>query len=180
MELYTKNINGQNCVLPANKIVIIKRGMQIFNPTKKMLLKDGWMEYLPQTIELSDEEKLQDEQKHLIDDLLLYDSSENVNMFYVNNIPMWLDKATRSGLLLRFQSEKAVGKTETTLWYGDYEFSLPLETAIYMLYSIEVYASACYDTTQKHIHTINEINTLDDLKSYDFTVGYPEKLVFNI
>jgi hypothetical protein len=37
-----------------------------------------------------------------------YDSSNNINVFYVNNIPMWLDKNTRTGLLLRFQSEKAL------------------------------------------------------------------------
>ena len=40
MKLYTKSINGQTHVMPANKIVIIKDDMQVFNPTEEMLLEE--------------------------------------------------------------------------------------------------------------------------------------------
>ena len=42
MKLYEKIIDGKQHCKPANKIVIIKDGMQTFNPTEEMLLEDGW------------------------------------------------------------------------------------------------------------------------------------------
>lgn len=49
-----------------------------------------------------------------------------------------------------------------------------------MLYAIEVYASKCYDNTQEHLAAIDKLESIDELYIYDFTVGYPEKLKFDI
>lgn len=179
MKLYQKiDNNGLSHIMPQNKIVIIKDNMQIFNPTEAMLFNDGWREYHPQESVITEEEILKMEKEHIIDDILEYDSSENVNIFHVSGIPMWLDKATRAGLMLRFQAEQAIGKTETSLWYNNREYKLPLNNAVSMLYTIEVYASSCYDNTQKHIHNINLIQDISELKNYDYTTGYPEKHYF--
>lgn len=179
MKLYTKiDNNGISHIMPYNKIIIIKNDMQIFNPTEEMLLEDGWKEYIPQEFVITDEDMLKMEKEHLIDDVLCYDSSENVNIFYINNIPIWLDKATRAGLMLRFQAEQVIGKTETSLWYNGHEFKFSLEDALMMLYVIEVYASTCYDNTQKHIHNITLIDDINTLKLYDYKSGYPNKLNF--
>ena len=176
MKLYKKiDNNGISHIMPYNKIIIIKDDMQIFNPTEEMLFEDGWVEYVLLESHISDEEVLAMEKEHLINDVLYYDSSDEVNIFYVNNTPIWLDKATRAGLMLRFQAEKALGKNETSLWYGDNEFKMSLDNAVMMLYMIEVYASACYDNTQRHIHNINLITSLDDVKKYNYKLGYPEK-----
>lgn len=179
MKLYQKiDNNGILHVMPYNKIVIIKDDMQIFNPTEEMLLEDGWVEHkLPET-NVSDEEVLAMEKEHIIDDILTYDSSPEINLFYVNDIPVWLDKATRSGLMLRFQAEKEMGVDNTTLWYGEYVFTLPVDTAVKVLYAVEVYASQCYDRTQYHINAIKRLKTVDDIKAYDYKAGYPEKLKF--
>lgn len=93
-------------------------------------------------------------------------------------MPVWLDKATRAGLMLRFQAETAIGKTNTTLWYENKEFALTIEDAIKMLYAIEVYASTCYDNTQKHISIIDTFETKDEVENYDYTTGYPNRLEF--
>ena len=178
MKLYTKVINNIKQVLPLNKIVLINDSVQIFNPTEEMLLADGWMEYIAPNQELSEEQILEQEKSRIIDDIMCYDSSESVNAFYVNNMAIWLDKATRAGLMLRFQAEISMGKTNTILWYNNIEFPLTLESAIQMLYALEMYASECYDNTQRHISNIEKIISIDDLKSYDYTVGYPEKLRF--
>ena len=178
MKLYTKIIDGQRYTMPANKIVIIKDGMQIFNPTEQMLFDDGWFEHIPVCPEVTDDEILKMEKEHLIDDIYHYDSSDNVNVFYVGDTPIWLDKATRAGLMLRFQAEQAVGKSNTSLWYNGFEFKLTLNNAMQMLYAVEVYASACYDNTQRHIYNVNIINDIDSLKEYDYKDGYPEKLRF--
>ena len=40
MKLYEKIIDGKQHCKPANKIIIIKDGMQTINPTEEMLLSD--------------------------------------------------------------------------------------------------------------------------------------------
>jgi hypothetical protein len=57
-------------------------------------------------------------------------------------------------------------------------FNLPLSNAIQMLYTIEIYASECYDNTQYHAAQIASIDNIDLLETYDYSVGYPAKLYF--
>ena len=149
--------------------------MNIFNPTEEMILAEGWVEY----VEPTKKETIEDVRMRKIIDLEDYDKSENVNIFYIGDTSMWLDKATRTGLMLRFNAEMGVGKTETTLWYNGEEYLLDLGNAVQMLYAIEVYASQCYDNTQKHLKNIRSLTTMKKLKSYDITTGYPDPLVFN-
>lgn len=47
MKIYEKN--GE--VKPANRIIIRRDGMNIFCPSEEMILADGWVEYIPPTIE---------------------------------------------------------------------------------------------------------------------------------
>jgi hypothetical protein len=115
MKLYEKIIDGKQHCKPANKIVIIKDGMQTFNPTEEMLLADGWKVYEPIPYEPTEEEILNREKEYKIEEILRHDSSREVNCFYIADQEMWLDKATRAGLMLRFQAEQAMGKTETVL-----------------------------------------------------------------
>ena len=178
MKLYEKIIDGKQYCKPTNKIVIIKDGMQTFNPTEEMLLEDGWVEHIPTQYEPSEEEILNREKEYKIDEILRYDSSREVNGFYINERELWLDKATRVGLKLRFDAEIADGKANTTIWYEGTPFKLELVNALHMLNDIELYASACYDNTQTHIANINEIKDLESLKNYDYRTGYPDKLRF--
>jgi hypothetical protein len=101
-----------------------------------------------------------------------------VNEFYINGMPVWLDKTTRVGLKLRFESEIAMGKEETSLWYNGVQFPLSLENAMQMLFAIEIYASACYDTTQYHLAQVNSLSEIEEVENYDFRANYPDKLNF--
>ena len=83
MKLYEKIINGKQHCKPANKIVIIKDGMQTFNPTEEMLLADGWKEHIAPVYEPTEEEILNKEKEHKIKDIVDYDSSFEVNSFYI-------------------------------------------------------------------------------------------------
>ena len=91
---------------------------------------------------------------------------------------MWLDKATRAGLMLRLQAEQTMGKETTTLWYGANQYSLPIGIAMQMLLAIEIYASECYDNTQRHLAEVDKLETKEEIEAYDYRVGYPEKLEF--
>ena len=178
MQLYIKNTGTITYILPLNKIVLDVNGKQIFCPTEEMVLSNGWKIYDSPNTELSNGEIVELEKNRIIDDILVYDSSENVNIFYVNQIPMWLDKSTRAGLMLRLQSEYAIGLSETTLWYNYMQFKLPIENALQMLCEIEIYASRCYDNTQLHISSVKRLNNIDDIKNYNYRIGYPEALRF--
>jgi hypothetical protein len=107
------------------------------------------------------------------------DNSSEVNEFYVAGIPVWLNKETRVGLSLRFASEKLMGLTTTTLWLNGMQFSFNLPDAEKILGSIEVYASKCYDNTQKLLSDIQKLNTVNELIMFDYKAGYPEKLRIN-
>lgn len=150
--------------------------VQTFNPTDEMLFEDGWEVYV--TPELTEKEIISNARRDKIHDIEMYDSSSEVNEFYIQEMPVWLDKSTRSGLMLRFNSELAMKKENTTLWYNGNSFTLPLNTAIQMLYALEVYASECYDNTQAHLAAVEKLETLDEILEYNYRVGYPEKLNF--
>lgn len=189
--LYTKEIDGRMVIKPRRNIIlnVIKSipvspdsdeteevNMQTFNPTHEMLIEDGWELYV--TPEPTEEELFNDAKRQKIFEINNYDSSDEINIFYIQGLPVWLDKATRAGLKLRFEAELAMGRTDTTLWYDNMQFPLSLENAMHMLYAIEVYASACYDNTQLHLSNVEKLETIDEIENYDYRNGYPEKLNF--
>ena len=181
--------------------------IQIINPKEEMLLADGWVEYVAPVVETPKEETVEEtvetptyesfnntveipvpelsdkaafvRARHKLRNAIQsYDTSKEVNCFYMQDEPMWLDFENRSRLLLRFQAETAKGNETTTLWSNGKEYTLPLSVAINMLYELETYASKCYDNTQRHLANINILETLEDVQNYDYKSGYPEKLKF--
>jgi hypothetical protein len=146
-----------------------------------------WRDFAGELARIVDEEgyqaitALEVAKEKKITEILAYDSSSNVNSFTISGIETWIDKATRVGLKLRFDAEKRLGRTETTLWHNGIQFPLPLEgpiTALDMLDGIELYASACYDNTQRHLSNVRALDSVVEIESYDYTIGYPEKLNF--
>lgn len=171
MKLYIKD----NIVRPQNKIIVIKDEFQYINPSEELILEDGWLEY---EIKYTDEELLDRAKSKKIQEILDYDTSPNVNCFYMSDTEIWLDKETRTGLKLRFEAETNIGMVETSLWYNNIRFTLPTSSAVQMLYLLEIYASQCYDNTQFHIKSVSELTNVDDIENYDYTTGYPNKLKF--
>ena len=92
-----------------------------------------------------------------IAELQAYDASESVNSFSIGNVSGWLNKSTRVGLMNSISIERESGRSETTIWLNDAKLVLSIEKAIDMLQQIELYALACYNTTQGHINAINQL-----------------------
>lgn len=109
-----------------------------------------------------------------------YDTSDKVNSFTLSETKMWLDKSTRVGLMNSIGIEKQAGKTETTLWFNAVRYDIPIPLAIQMLNALELYALECYNVTQGHIASVNALQTMKEVNEYDYTSGYPEKLMFNL
>ena len=174
MKKYIKTIDGKTIIKRADEIVIKGNGSQTFNPKEDAILADGWVEYEPPVIVPT----LEEIKARKVEEVLAYDSSKAVNEFSMGGLPIWLDKATRAGLLLRFEAEAKAGRTSTTLWYNGLPFTLPLTYAQEILIALELYASACYDNTQSHIAEVQKLESKEAVESYDYTSGYPQKLLF--
>ena len=124
-------------------------------------------------------ENIDSVKKWMIDNIITpYDSSSSINSFSIKEEQYWLDKETRAGLMLRFAAEKSSGKTETTLWAGSVCIPLSLDDAFKMLYTLEMYASTCYDVTAKHKANVLDLDSINEVLTYDYKAGYPDKLKF--
>ena len=81
---------------------------------------------------------LEEAKKIVIENINKYDTSEEVNSFLLNNVPAWLDKNTRVGLINSITIEKAAGYNTTNLWLGTQNFTLPINSAIEFFKSLRV------------------------------------------
>lgn len=110
--------------------------------------------------------------------VMAYDSSPAVNEFTFSGVSMWLDDATRTKLLKRFETDEQDGLEETKLIYNGVSYDLPISAARAMLHQIESYARDCFDKTNEHVAAVAALGSVEDVLAYDYTQGYPEKLIF--
>jgi hypothetical protein len=103
----------------------------------------------------------------------LYDRSDNVNSFIYKGNKYWLDKQQRS--CMKTVSESGLKEVEVVL--GDDSIILPSEFVKQFILQLEAYAYKCYVVTAKHLATANKLETSEDIIKYDYTSGYPDKIV---
>ena len=109
----------------------------------------------------------------LLAQLNLYDHSEDVNSFVYKGNKYWLDKQQRSCMKTVAES----GLEEIEIVFGDISVTLPSEFVRQFILALEAYAYKCYVITAKHQHAIKSLENLEDILNYDYTMGYPEKIV---
>lgn len=107
-----------------------------------------------------------------------YDSSDKVNCFYLGELPMWFDKATRVGLVNSLNIEKAAGRENSELWFGYNKIDINVDLALKLLAALELYAKDCYGVTASHIATIESAQTVDELRNFNIGADYPKTPVF--
>jgi hypothetical protein len=152
---------------------LVYNGMTYVPPTDEILLKAGYEIIEP---EITLEDVLLDK----IEQIEIYNVSENVDRFYINDMPMWLNRELRNSLMSRFNAEKSKGIEITNIWYNGINFVLSVDMAISMLLDLEIYASKCFDNTQRHLYNVTQLQTIEDINNYDYTLDYPEKLKLTI
>lgn len=114
--------------------------------------------------------------KTKLEEITKYDVSSAVNGFYYQGSEYWLDKDTRVGLMNSTTILKEAGETNTSLWLGNLHIILPVDDAIDKLSQLEVYALECYNVTAQHKVAVSGLQTIEEVKAYDITSGYPTKL----
>lgn len=119
-------------------------------------------------------------QREVLSAIEAYDASDSVNAFMLNGQRVWLDKATRVGLMNSTSIAKTMGQATTTLWLGEAKLVVDCDKAIQLLSALEMYALECFNVTAAHRKAVNEMTTLEDVLGYDYTGGYPQKLIMEV
>ena len=119
-------------------------------------------------------------QKMVFAEIEKHDTSPAVNGFILNGERVWLDKATRVGLMNSTSIAKAMGKKTTTLWFGGMQIEVNCDKAIQLLSALEMYALEGFNVTAAHKKAVAELNTVEEVLGYDYTKGYPKQLKMEV
>lgn len=109
-----------------------------------------------------------------------YDTSDKVNGFILNGMTVWLDKATRVGLMNSTTIAKVAGQETTTLWLGDVKLEVDCDKAIQLLSALEMYALECFNVTAAHKKAVSELTAIKEVEAFDVTAGYPQQLEMKV
>lgn len=162
-DFYTDKLYCERCTIPDSLTVVLYNTYFIENNKKKFKGKS-----------------VEEAKEMLIADITAYDTSSAVNGFVLNGAVVWLDKATRVGLMNSTTIAKAMGQATTTLWLGDTKLEVACDKAIQLLSALEMYALECFNVTAAHKKAVAELTDIGEVLSYDYTKGYPEKLTMTV
>lgn len=153
-------------------------GCVVCNPTEDMLRQAGYEEYVEPP--LTEKEKLEQAKADKIAEITAYDTSDKVNGFVLNGLLVWLDKATRVGLMNSTTIAKAAGQETTTLWLGGLKLVVDCDKAIQLLSALEMYALECFNVTASHKAAVCKLKSIEEVEAYDFKTGYPKMLEMSV
>lgn len=153
-------------------------GCVVCNPTEDMLRQAGYKEY--QEPVPTESEKLDQAKVEKIAEITAYDTSSSVNGFMLNGLLVWLDKATRVGLMNSTTIAKATGQKTTTLWLKGIKLVVDCDKAIQLLSALEMYALECFNVTASHKAAVGELKTIEEVEAYDYKTGYPKMLEMSV
>lgn len=162
-ESYTDELYCERSTIPDNLIVV---------PYSTYLTESNKEKYKGMTVEEAKEK--------LIAEIAAYDTSDKVNGFMLNGLLVWLDKATRVGLMNSTTIAKAAGQETTTLWLGGMKLVVDCDKAIQLLSALEMYALECFNVTASHKAAVCKLKSIEEVEAYDFKTGYPKMLEMSV
>lgn len=158
-----------------------------YNPSMDLVLNDilasgeqASMEEIREISEGLGAEPLGYMKKAMLAYIEKYDASSSVNAFELNGMEVWLDKATRVGLMNSTTIAKSMGQQKTTLWLGSYQLEVDCDKAIQLLSALEMYALECFNVTAAHKKAVSELDNIEGVLTYDYKSGYPDKLKMEV
>lgn len=160
---YTEELFCERSAIPDNLVVV---------PYSTYLIESNKEKYKGMTVEEAKE--------MLIAEITDYDTSSSVNGFMLNGLLVWLDKATRVGLMNSTTIAKAAGQQTTTLWLKGIKLVVDCDKAIQLLSALEMYALECFNVTASHKAAVGELRSIDEVEAYDYKAGYPKMLEMSV
>lgn len=153
--------------------------INFYNNNPNASVKEVWdMQLNPMP---SEQDELEQLKRDAIKTIVLYDTSDAVNAFTINNtVKAWFTVEQRLNYKQSIEAAKLLGETNLEFLLNGFAFTITIDRAEYMLAQIQRYADKCYLITEQHKSNIKNLNTREDIISYDFTSGYPEMLNFEL
>lgn len=111
-----------------------------------------------------------------IAEIAAYSDSDAVNILTFHGLKTWLTPNIRANYLVSLDAAELLGETDITFVVEGVQASLPIKQVRLLLAKIQRYADACYIVTEGHKRAVRALQTVEDVESYDYTTGYPEKL----
>ncbi|MDR1644228.1 MAG: hypothetical protein LBS05_00160 [Tannerellaceae bacterium] len=123
---------------------------------------------------------LEDAIREKIADLRDYDTSWAVNRFSIAGMPCWITAGERATYNTSIAAAELLEEEIIEIPLAGQFFALPVPLAKGMLAQIQRYADKAAIVTARHIAAITALENIEAVDDYDFTVGYPEKLTFDL
>ena len=157
-----------------NGVYIEVDGIRIINPTEETLKANGY----EQVEEVQTEEQLlQAAIDAKVIEIKEYDSSDAVNSFSLNGLSVWINREDRIGTRRAIELDIANGQTDSEIWLNGSKLVVNSQLALRLLDAVEHYAYKAYNVTQEHIAAVKALQSVEDVKGYDYRKDYPDKLV---
>lgn len=138
-----------------------------------------WVEPAPTPEQLLERAKVSK-----IAELEAYDASDAVNEFDIvmngEKVCAWLAPDKRADYKASIDAAELLGMTEVKPVFNGVPVTLDIQTAKIALAKVQLYANQCYGVTEQHKTVVNTLETIEAVEAYDFTIGYPEKLTFDV
>lgn len=117
----------------------------------------------------------------IIDTIILYDKSTAVNAFILNNtIKTWFTVEQRLNYKQSVEAAKLLGEDTLEFLVEGMSFTVSVVNAEYMLAQIQRYADKCFIVTEQHKTNVKNLSSIEEINNYNYTIGYPEMLKFEL
>lgn len=158
-------------------VLLSQEQTQFYRDNPKASVKEVWdMELLP-----SPGTTLEEVIAEKINQINEYDSSSNVNEFFINGtLKAWFTPEQRSNYKSSIEAAKLVNINSVSLFIEDTLITLSISQAELMLAQIQLYADSCFIVTKNHKLQVESLKTIEEVNNYNYTTGYPEKLNLTI
>lgn len=119
---------------------------------------------------------LEEAKEMLLAEIVAYDTSSAVNSFILNGVPRWLNLDKRQSIAYSAKILKEKGHDSITIWFDTDKVVLPIDDAISLLDTLEVYAKTTNNVTHEHMLTVDGLSDIEEVHNFDVTAGYPRKV----
>lgn len=130
--------------------------------------------------DLEEEVTLEAAKKAKIEEIEAYNESKDVNIFYLNDTPLWLTPDLRTNVERQIKARQSLGQNIAPIAIGGTVMDIPCEQGLQMLAELEIYAADAYNATEMHKAAVNALTDVESVKAYDYKTGYPEIKRFTI
>lgn len=158
-----------------NGMIIVSTAKYTHRPTEEEISED--YQWHTETLD-----KMKLEQAKLIKsrEIKEYNSSSNVDGFYLNGVKHWLTLDERKAAELSTKAHITLGHETTEQCMGGVFYTIPCESLIYMLAELEIYALECLNHAKRQEAEVMAMTDIASVENYDVTAGYPEMLKFEL